>query len=392
MNSCTVAYAFYETDFRIKRYAEALSGPGVRTDALALQTESTKKFEKIDNVNVYRIQKRDFDEQGGPFDYLIKMGLFFIKSSFIILYNHIRYHYDLIIVHNVPDFFVFTAFIPKLLGAKVMLDIHDILPEFFCQRFHKPLNSVYGKLLRVVEFLSVKFADFVIAGNDLWREKISKRDHFPFEKTIGFVNYPHLEYFRDIQYTVRDKGLSIIYPGHLSHHHGIDIAVHAMPLVRKEVPDAMLDIYASSWIPQYRTELETMIAELGLGDGIRIHPSKNIHELVEIYKTADIGVVPKRGGFFASEAFSSKILDFMASGIPIIASRTTVDELYFNDSQIMFFEPENFGDLARCIVTLYRDPNRRMLLSENGKRYAEQNNWDVKKKVFLEAVKSIVKD
>jgi glycosyltransferase involved in cell wall biosynthesis len=376
----------------LSRYAEALAGPGRRTDAIALQSGGKKKVEMINGVKLYRIRKRRFDDQGGPFDYLVKMGLFFVKASATILVNHIRYGYDLIIVHNVPDFFVFTALIPRLFGVKVILDIHDILPEFFCQRFQKPLDSSYGKLLRAVEYASVKFSSFVITGNDLWREKISRRDHIPLARTIGFVNYPHLKYFRGIDYQPRTSGLSVIYPGHLSHHHGIDIAVRAMPFVKLSVPLARLDIYAASWVPQYRCQLERLITDLNLGGAVQIHPPKNIHELVEIYKTADIGVVPKRGGFFASEAFSSKILDFMASGIPIVASRTTVDEYYFDDSMIMFFEPENHEDLARCIVALHQDPAKRKALSESGKRYASENNWDIKKPVFLDIVKSCVKE
>ncbi len=391
MNSCTVAYAFYETDFRIRRYAEVLHRKGDRTDAIALKTDSTKSFEILDGVNVHRIQSRDFDEQGGPFDYLLKMGTFFIKSSFLVLKNHLRYKYSLIIVHNVPDFFVFTAFIPKLLGAKVILDIHDILPEFFCQRFHKPLNSWQGKVLRIVEFLSVSFADFVITGNDLWRKKISTRDHKAFDRTIGFVNYPHLEYFKDIKYRVRNDQLSLIYPGHLSHHHGIDIAVNAMDIVRKTIPYAKLKIYAASWVPQYRSELEKLIAERKLHDVIEFFPPHDIHGLVEVYKMVDIGIVPKRGGFFASEAFSSKILDFMASGIPVIASKTTIDEFYFNDSQIMFFTPDSPESLAECIINLQGDSSRKKQLSENGLKFALDNNWDIKSKVFAQIANNLVK-
>jgi|WetSurMetagenome_2_1015567.scaffolds.fasta_scaffold03197_4 glycosyltransferase involved in cell wall biosynthesis len=389
MNSCTVAYAFYETDFRVSRYAEALAGPGVVTDAIALRAEGKAKTEVINGVRLYRIQKRRFDEQGGPFDYLYKMGTFFIKASFLILINHLRHPYRLIIVHNVPDFFVFTALVPRLLGAKVILDIHDILPEFFCQRFGKPLDSIYGRLLRAAEFLSVRFASFVITGNDLWREKVSKRNGVPFERTIGMVNYPHLEYFRGIEYAPRSDRLSVIYPGHLSHHHGIDIAVRAMPAVRKRVPFATLDIYAASWIPQYRYQLERMMEDLNLSSFVKIHPPRNIHELVEAYKVSDIGVVPKRGGIFAAEAFSSKILDFMASGIPIVASRTAIDEFYFDDSQIMFFKPDDAEDLARAILELHGDPARKRVLSENGKQYAAENNWGTKRPVFLDIVHSL---
>jgi len=102
-------------------------------------------------------------------------------------------------VHGVPDFFVFTAIIPRLLGAKVMLDIHDILPEFFCERFNKPLNSIYGKLLRVAEYLSVKFSNFVITGNDLWRDKISKRDSFSIRKDRRLYQLPAPEIFHGDQ-------------------------------------------------------------------------------------------------------------------------------------------------------------------------------------------------
>ncbi len=389
MNSCTVAYAFYETDFRVSRYAEALAGKGTTTHAIALQADGKKTVETINGVTLYRIQKRKFDDQGGPLDYLLKMSWFFVKASAIILVNHLRYGYDLVIVHNVPDFFVFAALIPRLLGTKVILDIHDILPEFFCQRFHKPLNSVQGRLLRIVEYASVKFASFVITGNDLWRKKIAARDGKPMDKTIGFVNYPHLEYFRDVHYRVREDRLRVIYPGHLSHHHGIEIAVRAMSRVVSAVPFAHLDIYAASWVPQYRTQLERLMHDLALDGAVTIHPPLNIVELVEVYKTVDIGVVPKRGGFFAGEAFSSKILDFMASGIPIVASRTTIDEVYFDDSMITFFEPENHEDLARRIIGLHNDPARRNALSENGKRYASLNNWDIKKKVFLDIVNSL---
>ena len=392
MNSCTVAYAFYETDFRVSRYAEAIAGPGAKTHAIALQADGKESVETINGVKLYRIQKRKFDDQGGPFDYLVKMGSFFVKASWLILVNHFRYRYDLIIVHGVPDFLVFTALIPRLLGAKVILDIHDILPEFFCQRFNKPLDSIYARLLRVVEYLSVKFSNFVITGNDLWRDKISKRDHFPFEKTIGLINYPHLKYFAGLNYQVRNNSLSIIYPGHLSEHHGIDVLVKAMPMVKKAVPFAVLNIYAASWIPQYRDLLEQLIKDLNMEGTITIHEPMDIHELVEVYKTTDIGVVPKRGGFFASEAFSSKILDFMASGIPIVASRTTIDEYYFDDTQIMFFEPDNSDDLARCIIALHNDPARKEALSSAGKRYASENNWETKKRVFLDIVKSVVKE
>jgi glycosyltransferase involved in cell wall biosynthesis len=392
MNSCTVAYAFYESDFRVRRYAEVLAKRGGRTDAIALRADGMSRTETIKGVRLYRIQRRNFDSQGGPLDYFAKMLLFFIKSSMIILVNHIRNPYKIIIVHNVPDFFVFTAIIPRLTGTKIILDIHDILPELFCERFSKPLNSPYAMLLRIIEKYSVHFSHFVIAGNDLWRRKIAERNRYPVERCIGFINYSHMEYFEGIRHSFIPGRLSIIYPGHLSYHHGVDIAIRAMPTVLARVPQATFSIYASSWIPDYRARLERLIVDLNLMHAVCIHEALTIQELVEVYKSIDIGIVPKRGGFFASEAFSSKILDFMASGIPIVASRTTVDEFYFDDSMIKFFEIDNPADCAFKILDLYENPEKMVLLSDHGRRYAAANTWDIKKKDFEAIVDTLTKE
>ncbi len=44
---------------------------------------------------------------------------------------------------------------------------------------------------------------------------------------------------------------------------------------------------------------------------------------------ADLGIVPKRAAGFGDEAFSTKILEFMALGVPVIASETQIDRYYF---------------------------------------------------------------
>ena len=103
----------------------------------------------------------------------------------------------------------------------------------------------------------------------------------------------------------------------------------------------------------------------------------------------DIGIVPKRAGIFSSEAFSTKIFDYMAAGLPIVASKTKVDQYYFDDSMITFFEPENHEDLARCIIELYRNPQKAKSMVENAKRFVAENNWQSKKQLYFDLVDSI---
>ena len=97
---------------------------------------------------------------------------FFVRSFFVVTYLNFRKKYDIIHVHNIPDFEVFSVVIPKITGVKVVLDIHDVLPEFFMSKFDSGTTSIFYKLLVLQEKLSASFADHVIISNDLWKEKI----------------------------------------------------------------------------------------------------------------------------------------------------------------------------------------------------------------------------
>src|SRR5579864_4371213 len=141
MRVCMITYSFYETDTRVMQYANALAERGDTVDVLALGREGTKQFETIDGVNVYRVQTRKVNEKS-PLGYLAKILRFLFFSGAILTWRSIAKRYDLIHVHNVPDFLVFAAVTSKFLGTRVVLDIHDILPEFYASKFGISNQSV----------------------------------------------------------------------------------------------------------------------------------------------------------------------------------------------------------------------------------------------------------
>jgi len=115
-----------------------------------------------------------------------------------------------------------------------------------------------------------------------------------------------------------------------------------------------------------------------------------LEEVALLMANADIGIVPKRNDPFGGEAFSTKILEFMAIGTPVIASRTKIDQYYFDESMVKFFDPEDEEDLASAMVLLIKDKKLSKKLSENAYKFIQNNNWDAKKYIYLNLVNSLI--
>ena len=171
---CMVAYSFYEQDNRVMRYAEALAKRGDSVDVIALRKEGFPEYENIRGVNVRRIQTRKINKKGRV-SYLLKLIRFLFNSSIALTGRHLKIPYDLIHVHNVPDFEVFAAAFTKLKGAKIILDIHDILPEFYASKFNQSKSGLLFKSLVLLERFSARFADHVIISNHLWEKTLLSR-------------------------------------------------------------------------------------------------------------------------------------------------------------------------------------------------------------------------
>jgi glycosyltransferase involved in cell wall biosynthesis len=105
---------------------------------------------------------------------------------------------------------------------------------------------------------------------------------------------------------------------------------------------------------------------------------------------ADIGVIPKTNDTFGGEAFSTKTLEFLTLGVPIIVSRTRIDQLYFNDSFVKFFDPGNVDDLAEAMLAMIKDRLLREKFSVTGQDYAKTQCWSLKKNVYLRLVDSLI--
>jgi len=379
---CMVSYTFYETDSRVMRFAEALAQRGDEVEVFSLSRPGTPRTEILCGVRVCRLQGRSFNEKG-RFSYLWRIAIFLLRALFKVSVHDLRQRYDLVHVHSVPDFLVLSALLPRLRGTPVILDIHDILPEFYASKFAVTQKSLGFRFLCFLERLCTKFANHVIITNHAWRERILARSVEPGKCTV-MLNVPDRSIFvRTGRAKSPTSRFLLLYHGTLNPHQGLDIAVRAFARIKNLVPEADFYIYGDG---PSKPELRALIEQLHLEGRAVLYDRKPLREIPAVLETANLGIVPKRKDDFGNEAFSTKILEFMAMGVPVIVSDTKVDRHYFDDSVVRFFRGEDEVDLARCMLDLIRHPQKRRELAERAAEFVANNDWAFRKEEYLNLV------
>lgn len=385
---CMLAYAFYESDTRILQYATALAQRGDTVDVIALRRDnSLPEYELLDGVNVYRIQGRVVNE-AGIFTYATRILRFFLHSIVVLHRRQKRRPYDLVHVHNVPDPLVFAAVSSKLKHVPIILDIHDLLPEFYASKFKIDSRAALFRFLIRLEKYSAAFATHVIIANDLWLDRITTRSSGR-EKCSVVRNRPDLSMFQRHEH-VKEKAdkFMLIYPGSLNWHQGLDIAIKAFASVSGRMSDAEFHIYGEG---SEKPSLIELVNDLKMQKQIIFHDLLPSREIAQVMAVADLAIEPKRcNSAFSNEALSTKIMEFMSLGIPVIACKTKVHAYYYDDSIISYYENDDEIELAQRMLLLKNDSSLRAELVKNANEYVRANTWDARKSEYTRLVDSLI--
>lgn len=381
-----ISHSVYEGDNRVMRYAETLVQRGDSVEVFALRRRpDIPKEEIVSGVKVYRIQDRFSKNTRTKAHYLATLLRFLFVSSWEVSRRHWRKRYDIVHVHNIPDFLVFAALYPKLTGTKIILDVHDIVPELFATTFNESPDSIWIRALKSMEKFSARFANHVILSNHLWLEKYASRAA-PKDKCSVFINHVDTRIFKPKRREARKRNPVVIFPGSLQWHQGLDIAIRAFQKLLSRIPNAEFHIYGDG--PMER-RLIALTKELGLEDSVRFFEPRELTEMAGLMAQADLGVVPKRADSFGNEAYSTKILEFMAVGVPVVAASTKIDRYYFNDSLVRFFDAGDPDSMAAAMYEVLTNRGLQLRLVSQGTEHAARNNWASRKEEYLDLIDSL---
>lgn len=382
MRHCMIVDNYYP-DIRVERQARALVGRGHSVDVICLGRDGEPPREVIEGIRIRRLpvaRQRGMGIARQFLEYLAFMAWAGPLASVL----HLRNRFDVVQVHNVPDFLVFSAVLPKLTGARVLLDLHDLMPEFFASRMGGTLDGPAARAVVAQERWSTGFADHVLTVTELWRQTLIGRGLDP-SKVDVVLNLPDDELFKRRDPVVRSAPdpITIIYHGTITHRYGIDVLVRAFARVRQQIP-ARLIIHGRG---EYVSTIAELIEQLGLRDSVRLSthliPTRDLPDLIA---EADIGVVPNRRDVFTDGILPTKLMEYAALGIPAVVSRSTATTAHFADEMVLHVEPENEQALADAIVELAADPERRLRLATAAQEFTRRHRWSDEADHYVEIV------
>jgi glycosyltransferase involved in cell wall biosynthesis len=270
--------------------------------------------------------------------------------------------------------------------------LHDPTPELYRTKFDLEPDSFAIRFLEWVEKLSIGFADLAFTPNIAFKEIFVQRGCPP-AKMVIVMNSPQTEIFERAAARAlpgpRVKGeFRLMFHGSLLERHGLDDLLHAVALLRSEIPGIMLDIYGAR--TPYVHQIEALISSLGLGSCVGYHGQQTLEQIAFHILKSDVGIIPNKRTPFTEVNMPTRIFEYLSLQRPVIAPRTKGIGDYFQEHQILYFEPGNIRDLTARIRWAYENPGELRAVTNQGRTIFNAFDWEAQKLVLLSAVESLL--
>jgi glycosyltransferase involved in cell wall biosynthesis len=368
---CMVVHGPYPLgEPRVVREARVAGELGLEVEVLALRQPGDARSETVDGVTVHRLPIRHRRGCGPLRMFGEYVGFAALVSAWLALHPRRR---RIVQVHNPPDFLAFAGLIPKLLGNRLVLDIHDLSPDLFSMRFDgKRGNRIADRALRLTEKAATRLADQVITVHEPYRRELIARGVKP-DKVSVVMNSLDETLLPVPTARTENNSFRVVYHGTITHWYGVETIIEAAAGVLSEIPNLQIELYGEGdALPAVRD----LVSRHGLND--RFFSSDAYlphHETLAAVAGASVGVVPNLANRLNRFALSSKLFEYVMLGIPVACSRLPTLEEHFSDEELLFFSPGDADELAAALVSIARNPAGAQVRAERARSRCEEYRW-----------------
>jgi glycosyltransferase involved in cell wall biosynthesis len=368
-----------------RRESQALADQGYDVDVICLRRPDETRSGRDGAIRFTRLSIPK--SRGSLARYGLSYGSWFALCSLLLTFRQLRRRYASIQITSLPDHQVFAAAIPKLLGAKVVLFLKEPTSELFSTLFG---SERLTRTIAKIEMWSIGFADLTFTVTEQHRQTYVDRGADADRLRVvvnctptSALNPPGRKSIHD-----NDGGpIRVIYPGTIEPRWGHDCILRAFAKAVEEVPELRLVITGEG---THVDEMLALIDELKLAEVVSYEGWVCLERLQELFSQADIGISAQQASTYSHLVHTGKMYEYMMFGIPCISSRLDATVAYFGEDIITYFEPDDSDDLARAIIKLAMDPERRRIQSEEASKAFAPYHWDVQSQIYLGALDALL--
>jgi glycosyltransferase involved in cell wall biosynthesis len=385
---CAITCDSYPEDPLVRRTAEAAAAnDNIEYHVICSMRDNQPAYELFNRVHVHRIFIRG--EQGEPlgritaFPFRKTVALwsyFTFLASYRIAKLHFKLNFDIVHVHNLPDFLVFSALAPKLLGAQVILHVQDTAPELMAAKSKGAFRSVAVALAALQERLSTSFANHVVTVGWPFEKPLLDRG-VPSRKLSSILNSADPAIFSPAKRTppflgtpTAERPIVLMYHGTQAERNGLGTAIRAYASARLSAPHLRLHLKGGG---DANSQLRELAESLRVTDGVRFFPSGPLEGVADFVVAGDIGIIPYPSDGFMNLILPTKSYEYAWMHRPMIASNTEAIRSLFRPDSVRLCEPSNVDSFAEAIVDLYWHPHKRAALVAAAERDYIQYRWEL---------------
>lgn len=379
-----LAHTCYMRDPRVRREAEALAAHGLHVHVISLSEQHDRRKGReprhaiVNGVHVHRLPIRR--RRAGALRYLYEYVMVGLLGSLALARLRLRSELRAVHVHNMPDLLVLAAIVPRLSGSVVILDVHDPMPELYISWKHSPA-SLTVRLLRMQERVSYAFADRIISVNESMRENLQAKG-VPSAKITIINNFPDESLFPicELQTSWPRKRdcLVLLYCGTVSEHYDLGLAVRAMARIANEIPVKLRILGEGNRL----AEVLELAATLAV-DSIEHVGLVPIDQVRSEMRNADVGLSCHRAGVFGDLYFSTKIVEYLTQGLPVVSPRTHTITKYLSDDCLFYFEPGSDEALADTLRSMWQNPPEVLRRLSGARALLPRLSWQAEKQKLV---------
>ena len=381
-------HGFFPDEVRVAAEARAAVAAGFEVDVIALRHTGDLPTSIDEGARCFRL----------PLDHARGSGLGAVVREYVAFTAlcalkaarlAVRRRYDVVQVHNPPDFLVLAAAVPRLLGARIVFDVHDLSSDMFNMRFEdKRGSSVAESVLRVMERWAARAARVVLTVHEPYRRELAARGVDP-TKIVVVMNSLDDDVLPPEDVPPGESGFVVSYHGTVTPHYGVPLIVDAAARARASIPDLQVRIYgAGDAVP----DVVDLAARLGIADLVRVSPTfLPQREVLRAVRSASVGVIPNLPTKLNRFALSTKLLEYVALGVPVVCSDLPTLREHFSDDEVLFFEPGNAEALAHALEATAADPEAAHRRAQAALRRYEAYRWPVSAERYVAALRACVR-